>query len=249
MKLGKNQLSYQVNSNIVKDIKKVTTIFFDIDGTLTNHKGAQNIAVECIRKKYFPHISSERFLNNWIKFTNIFWLLYVKGKINFNDQRVNRVKAIWKLFGKSINKKDSEMIVNEYVLDYESNIDSFPYVISTLEYLYNKNYRLGIISNGSNSQQIKKLKKINVYGSFEEKLIFISEKIGYAKPDARIFHHAQKISGTNSNQIAFFGDDIKNDILPANNLHWQAMLIDYTNALSHYNLPRIISFKEIMNKY
>lgn len=230
-------------------MKNITTIFFDIDGTLVDHKGAQNKAVEQIRKKYFSHISGEQFLNNWIKFTNFFWLLYVKGKIDFNDQRIDRVQATWELFGKSINKKDSKKIVNEYVFDYELNLTSFPHVLSTLQYLYKKKYRLGIISNGSNSQQIKKLKKIKAYDLLEKKLIIISEKIGYAKPDIRIFSHAQKTSGTNPTQIAFFGDDINNDILPAKNLHWQALLIDYKNVYSHLNFPRILSFKEIRNKY
>lgn len=230
-------------------MKNVTTIYFDIDGTLTNHKVAQNIAVELIRKKYFPHISSERFLKNWIKFTNIFWLLYVKGKIDFNDQRIERVRAIWELFDRNINKKGLKIIVNEYVFNYELNLTSFPHVLPTLRYLSKKRYRLGIISNGGNYQQIKKLKKINAYDLFEEKLIFISEKIGYAKPDVRIFHHAQKISGTNPTQIAFFGDDISNDILPAKNLHWEVVLMDYENKLSHLNFPRILSFKDIKNIY
>ena len=230
-------------------MKKTITIFFDIDGTLVDHKGAQNKAVEQIRKKYFPHISNEQFLKNWIKFTKFFWLLYVKGKINFNDQRIDRVQAIWELFGKSINQKDSKKIVNEYVFDYELNLTSFPYVLSTLEYLCKKKYRLGIISNGSNSQQIKKLKTINAYDLFEKKLIFISEKIRSAKPDIRIFSHAQKISGTDPTQIIFFGDDINNDIIPAKNLHWQVILMDYTNELSHFNCPRIISFNEIKNMY
>ena len=230
-------------------MKNITTIFFDIDGTLVDHKGAQKKAVERIRKKYFSHISSEQFLKTWIKFINFFWPLYIKGKLNFNDQRVNRVKAIWKLFGKSINKKDSKKIVNEYVFDYELNLTSFPHVLSTLQYLYKKKYRLGIISNGNNSQQIKKLKKIKVYDLLEKKLIIISEKIGYAKPDVRIFSHAQKISGTNPTQIAFFGDDINNDILPAKKLHWEVMLMDYANELSHLNFPRILSFKDIKNIY
>lgn len=249
MRLRKNPLFNQANSNIVKNMKNITTTFFDIDGTLVNHKGAQNIAVERIRKKYFPHISSKQFLENWIKFTNFFWLLYVKGKIDFNDQRVDRVQAIWGLFGKSINKKDSEKIVSEYVFDYELNLTSFPHVLSTLEYLCKKKYRLGIISNGGNSQQIMKLKKINAYDLFEKKLIVISEKIGYAKPDVRIFSHAQKASRTNSTQIVFFGDDINNDIIPAKNLHWQVILVDYANVLSHLSFPRILSFKDIKNIY
>lgn len=228
-------------------MKNITTIFFDIDGTLINHKGAQNKAVEQIRKKYLFHISSKKFHENWSKFTKKNWLLFEKGKINFFDQKIARVKDTWKSFSKDINDKYAEKVINEYVLDYESNINSFPHVLPTLQYLYKKKYRLGIISNGSISQQIKKLKKINAYDLFEKKLIIISEKIGYAKPDVRIFSHAQKASRTNPTQIAFFGNDINSDLLPAKNLHWQVILVDYANVLSHLNFPRILSFKEIKN--
>ncbi|PIU36770.1 hypothetical protein COS77_04385 [Candidatus Roizmanbacteria bacterium CG06_land_8_20_14_3_00_34_14] len=230
-------------------MKNITTIFFDIDGTLIDHKGAQNKAIEQIRKKYLPNFSNEKFQKNWLQFTKKNWLLFEQGKINFLEQKIARVKDTWKSFDRRINNKYAEKIINEYVLNYELNLNSFPYVLSTLRYLYKKKYRLGIISNGNNSQQIKKLKKINAYNLLEKKLIIISEKIGYAKPDVRIFSHAQKISGTNPTQIAFFGDDINNDILPAKNLHWQTILIDYGNVLSHLNFPRIVSFKEIRNKY
>jgi len=42
-------------------MKNITTIFFDIDGTLIDHKGAQNKAIEQIRKKYLPNFSNEKF--------------------------------------------------------------------------------------------------------------------------------------------------------------------------------------------
>lgn len=230
-------------------MKNITTIFFDIDGTLIDHKGAQNKAIEQIRKKYLPNFSNEKFRKNWLEFTKKNWLLFEQGKLNFNNQKIARVQDTWKSFSKIINKKDSKKIINKYVSNYELNLTSFPHVLSTLQYLYKKKYRLGIISNGSNSQQIKKLKKIKAYDLLEKKLIVISEKVGYAKPDVKIFSHAQKISGTNPTQIAFFGDDVNNDILPAKNLHWRTILIDYRNTLSHLNFLRILSFKEIRNIY
>lgn len=230
-------------------MKNITTIFFDIDGTLVDHKDAQNKAIEQIRKKYLPNIYNKKFQKNWLKFTKKNWLLFEQGKLDFNSQKIARVQDTWKSFSKSVDKKDAEKIINKYVSNYESNLTSFPYVFSTLQYLYKKKYRLGIISNGSNSQQIKKLKKIKVYDLLEKKLIIISEKIGYAKPDVRIFSHAQKISMTNPDQIIFFGDDINNDILPAKNLHWEVMLMDYANESSHLNFPRILSFKEIKKIY
>jgi putative hydrolase of the HAD superfamily len=226
-------------------MKNITTIFFDIDGTLIDHKGAQNKAVERIRKKYFFDIFSKKFQENWSKFTKKNWLLFEKGEINFFDQKIARIKDTWKSFSKDINDKSAEKIINEYASDYELNLNSFPHVLPTLRYLFKKKYRLGIISNGSNSQQIKKLKKINAYDLFEKNLIVISENIGYAKPDVRIFSHAQTASRTNPAQIAFFGDDIDTDILPTKNLLWQVILVDYANVLSHLNFPRILSFKEI----
>ena len=230
-------------------MKNITTIFFDIDGTLIDHRGAQNKAIEQIRKKDLPNFSSEKFQINWLEFTKKNWLLFEQGKINFLEQKIARVKDTWQSFNRSIDNKYAGKIINEYVSNYEFNLTSFPHILSTLRYLYKKKYRLGIISNGNNSQQIKKLKKIKAYDLFEKKLIVISEKIGYAKPDIRIFFHAQKISGTNPTQIAFFGDDINNDIIPAKNFHWKTTLIDYKNAFSHLNFSRIVSFKEIKNIY
>ena len=84
-------------------MKNITTIFFDIDGTLIDHKGAQNKAIEQIRKKYLPNFSNEKFQKNWLQFTKKNWLLFEQGKINFLEQKIARVKDTWKSFDRRIN--------------------------------------------------------------------------------------------------------------------------------------------------
>ena len=61
-------------------MKNIATIFFDIDGTLVDHKGAQNKGIEQIRKKYLPNIYNKKFRKNWLEFTK---------KIGFSLNKVN----------------------------------------------------------------------------------------------------------------------------------------------------------------
>lgn len=222
------------------------TIFFDIDETLVNYEQAQVNALKNIKKKYFPKTHSfPLFFTQWNEYTQKNWQRFEKGELTFEEQRLKRVKDTWEFFDKKIKDPKANNVIKEYVSTYESLIKSYPYVFETLRALSKQKYSLGVISNGGYRQQLRKLKKIGVYPLFKKDLIIISEKVGFAKPDLKIFVYAQKQANTLGSSILYFGNDIEKDIIPAEKLGWKTVLVDHKRKYASLPYLRITSFKQV----
>ena len=85
--------------------------------------------------------------------------------------------------------------------------------MEVLNYLKEKDYKIHLITNG-----FLEVQSIKMQASGLDKMIdysFVSEVVGYKKPDHRIFHHAMKEVGGNIEDSVMIGDDLSVDIIPA----------------------------------
>lgn len=89
--------------------------------------------------------------------------------------------------------------------------------ILTLEWLKQHNYRLGLISNASDSEDVFTLLKQHGIDSFFENII-ISANFGVRKPHPSIFKSALEYFSVKPEQALMVGDKLTMDILGANNL-------------------------------
>jgi putative hydrolase of the HAD superfamily len=215
-----------------KQVKKV--VFFDIDDTLIDHTGASRKSLLATHKLLLPSAPQKEFETVWKEQTNKFWKLFTDKKLNFDEQRVKRMQAIWEHFGIKINKKEADKLFSTYLNLYESSWRLFPGVKKSLKILKNKGIKLGIISNGNRSQQDKKLTQTGVSELFETELIIVSEEAGFSKPDPKIFKYAQKKSGVKIEELIFFGNDIVQDIEPSQKLGWKNILVDSPQKITDW---------------
>ena len=88
-----------------------------------------------------------------------------------------------------------------------------------------KNYRLFLVSNGTASVQDSRLKSAGIAPMFEQ--IYISERIGYEKPDCRFFDHCfSLIPGFSKDRAIILGDSLSSDIQGGINAGIQTCLFD-----------------------
>jgi hypothetical protein len=83
----------------------------------------------------------------------------------------------------SLSDVAADRIYAEYLREYERAWSLFPDVLPCLDRL--STHRLGIISNGMASEQMRKLVNMGIDARFQA--IVISGDCGYAKPSAEIF--------------------------------------------------------------
>lgn len=204
----------------------IKLVLFDIDNTLVNHTGAQNSAISWINRKFFKEISDNDFKEKWLKYSALNWRLYEKTKLSFREQQEKRVQDVWSEYNLSLDRSKAREVFELYYEKYKKAWSLLPNREKLLKQIKcNK----GVLSNGNRTQQLQKLKQLGIKYFFKEEYIFISEDIGFAKPNMKIFEHVEKKTNLDPKEILYIGDKLHIDILPAKQRGWNTIWFDYSN--------------------
>lgn len=85
-----------------------------------------------------------------------------------------------------------------------------------------ENVNIAILTNGKLKEQNTKIDNLDIRSIFE-KNIFISQNIGYEKPDPKAFLNVTSNLNVNPEECLFIGDSFKNDILGALDVNMAAI--------------------------
>ncbi len=121
---------------------------------------------------------------------------------------------------------------------YEDVIES-----KLVEHLKAKRVVLGIVSNWD-SRLPEILDNLNIGHQFD--FVLASTVIGSAKPDPVIFEQALKLSGVSADQALHIGDEPATDVIGAQALGIDAILIDRKNRYPDSDVTTIRSFMELV---
>jgi HAD superfamily hydrolase (TIGR01509 family) len=86
----------------------------------------------------------------------------------------------------------------------------------------NRSFRLGLIANQSSGTE-RRLVDFRIREFFD--VVVSSTEAGLAKPDPRIFAHAQSLAGCLPHQATMVGDRLDNDIGPARSCGWRTVRV------------------------
>ena len=86
----------------------------------------------------------------------------------------------------------------------------FPFTIPVLNELKNKGYKIGLITNGDHTLQMRKLEMLSLESIFDE--IIISHDYGTDKPDRLLFDKMGELLGIPNNEMMYVGDHPLNDV-------------------------------------
>jgi len=99
-------------------------------------------------------------------------------------------------------------------------------------------HRLGVISNGQRSQQVKKLERTGIIDKFD--CILISEECGHSKPGAEIFRHACALAGEPAERAIYVGDRYDVDAVGARQAGLAGVWLDRRGNASAEHKPPIV---------
>lgn len=222
-------------------------IFFDLDGTLLDHKSSEYLGVKEFynyNKKYFK-FSENEFYKAWCDISEKYFNIYLAGKLTFRQQRIERIKGLFRLAKIKLSYQDAEKKFNEYLLNYENSWQCFDDVKPCLESL--KEYRLGIISNGDLAQQNLKLEKMKIKSYFE--IIITAGEVGISKPNVEMFKIAASKANVQLRHCYYVGDDLNTDILPCKKVNMKGILIDRNELAVKIGGITVINSLENLKNY
>jgi len=186
---------------------KYEIIIFDADDTLFDFKKAEKEAFKSTMLEFNIEYDEDYHLKEYSNINADIWKEFEKGLITQEKLKVERFKR----FSEKLKIEFDEI---EFANSYTKNLSfaSFLYddSIELIENLH-KDYRLTIITNGLTEVQHKRVRNSVIGKYFEE--VVISEEVGAAKPDIKIFEHAlSKINYTDKRKVLMVGDSLSSDI-------------------------------------
>ena len=126
--------------------------------------------------------------------------------------------------------------------EWKLNIIVYPDTLETLRELKKKS-KIGVISN--NSAFTEDLVERDGILEYVDSLI-LSHKVGYMKPDERIYHLCLKELGVSPEQVTMVGDQLEKDVLFPISLGMRGILFDPDNKYSNYSGKKIRRLSELV---
>lgn len=218
-------------------------LLFDLDDTLCNYTEAEINAKKLINE-YLNKIGIKDTKFFWEHYKNTNQILFnefLQKKITKDEYRYTRFSKV--LLSLGTFKENTPYILNDiFMRETNENICLFQDVISCLDKL-SKLYNLFIVTNGPGETQTLKIDRLGIRKYFNE--IFISEEIGYSKPDPRLFEYITENFDLKKEEILMIGDSIDHDILGAKNSNIDSILIDRFDKNSNFIGLKIIDLTNL----
>lgn len=191
-------------------------VFFDLDNTLWDFDKSSLMAFDKIYDifRLINHgiPSASHFHHTYFDHNNRLWELYRQGKIDKEFLKTERFRLPLKDYGIVDEKLAVEL--GESYTDLAARLVALvPHTMEVLNYLKEKEYKIHLITNG-----FLEVQSVKMQASGLDKMIdnsFVSEVVGFKKPDHRIFYHAMENVGATLENSVMIGDDLSVDILPA----------------------------------
>jgi putative hydrolase of the HAD superfamily len=217
-------------------------IFFDIDGTLVDHEGAER-AGACSFFKLHEHEfgqSADEFVNSWHSLAKKHIRRHLRGEISFQEQRRARLRELF-LPSRDLTNEEADHLFASYLREYEDNWALFPETRESLAGL--ASYKLGVISNGESDQQRRKLVSTGINTLFS--VILISGDIGISKPESGIFLNACCRVGQPPDQCYYIGDNLHDDAIAANNAGLFGIWVNRKKVISNSDVAEVNTLSEV----
>lgn len=150
---------------------------------------------------------------------------------------------ILKRLGIKENVRTLAKTIAERWWDY-SDVRLYPDVMETLKQLRNMGLRIGVVTNGLESDYTQVLQKVGLHSFFDVTVGI--DTVGKMKPHKDIFLYALNKLQVSPNETLFIGDRLEHDYEGARKAGIKPLLID-RNGVTCSKVEKIRSFKEIAN--
>lgn len=179
----------------------------------------------------FKDIDYSEFMKLYKKYDLYFWKKHDEGTITLDELRELRLIKALEHFGLNISREEANQYFESFFTKLLSSITvnrKMNELLLTLKGRVN----IAILTNGKTKEQNIKIDNLDIRSIFEDN-IFISQNIGYEKPNPKAFFNVAFELNVDPEECLFIGDSFKNDILGALNVNMSAIWLTDSIEESH----------------
>ena len=202
-------------------MKSISFIYFDLDDTLLDHRGAEKRALRDLHAHYSEAMALTElghFQETYHAINSDVWRRYGAGQITKERAKLERFEGVLSTLDLDVSLPADELSTY-YLSRYARYWSYLPYARDAFLRIAQA-YPVGIMTNGFVEIQNAKLDQFEELRSHST-VILISEEIGFMKPDRRLFEHAATSAGFAPDHILYIGDSYRSDILGGVRAGWQ----------------------------
>mgnify|MGYP002796444347 FL=1 len=156
------------------------------------------------------------------------------GTMTVDGAGVYRMTHAMEDFGFAITEEEALEFQHAY-RKHQQHLNISETMEKILDLLKNRNVSLAILTNGDTDHQMEKIRGMGLERWFSDDKIFVSDTVGYFKPDVRTFRAVEQALDLNRDEIWYIGDSIENDVEGAGAAGWHMILLN-----RHHNDTSII---------
>ncbi len=189
----------------------IRNILLDLDDTLLDFSVAEHAALMRTFED-FGIPADEAVMRRYSQINSNCWRRLERGEISRSEVLIGRFRALFAEMALPGRAEEVNARYEEYLAREHAFVPGTP---ALLEALYGK-YRLYIVSNGTAKIQYSRIAGADIGKYFDG--IFISEEIGYDKPDRAFFSYCfSQIPDFSREESVIVGDSLTSDMLGGRN--------------------------------
>lgn len=206
-------------------MRRIRAVGFDLDGTLFDHHGSATAAATGFLAS-LAIVPTEGALAAWFEAEHEFFERWRLGQLSVHDQRRERLRSVLPQFGAEVPTEacDLDALFDRYLVGYRAAWRAYADSASLLRQLRALGFRVGLLTNGTEAQQLDKLGRTSLLAAFDA--VCISEQIGAQKPAAAAFQRLAAELRVDVDECLFVGDNPEHDVAGATAAGMPALLID-----------------------
>lgn len=227
----------------------IKAVLWDIDGTLLNFEKAENYAI----KKCFSFFGMGECTDEMVKRYSVinrgYWERLERGELTKPEVLRGRFEEFFKSENISFDR------IDDFNAEYQVRLgDRFFFCDNGLETVtaLKGKVKQYAVTNGTAIAQSRKLSQSGLIDIFDD--VFISDNIGYEKPNREFFEAVwRKIGKYENGEVLIVGDSLTSDMKGGNNA---GILCRWYNPFKHavpediridYNITDLSEVKKIVN--
>jgi 2-haloalkanoic acid dehalogenase type II len=223
-------------------IGQVKAVLFDLGGTLVNIDNSKDPHVmkrmleDCGVNRSLKDVSKE-----WVKS----W-----ERLNFREMAelldefwVQQNLRVLRNLRVELNAEKLARFITSHWWEY-AKVSLYPDAQQLLPRLKEEGLKIGLVTNGLQSDTNQILPKVGLQGFFD--VVVVVDTLRKMKPDAEVFRYALEKMKATSPEALFVGDDMEADYKGAQRTGLKVFLIDREGKVQDESVNRISSLEDLL---
>lgn len=206
----------------------VTTFIFDVDDTLYDQLEPFRRAFQKHFSRFEDEVKIEELYKLSRKYSDEAFETTGYEITNMRKMHIYRISKAFEELGIRISEEEALQFQMDYET-FQNEIKLIEEIPQIFELLLQRGAKIGIITNGANDNQLRKINQLGLGKWIAPENMLVSEGAGVSKPSKEIFEAMESRMGFAKNDVYYIGDNFDNDVIGATAAGWKTIWVNFRN--------------------